>query len=138
MIITDDRWNDIVKATEAKIASWNASATKDKWGDTFSVTVRDSGGYVVLLTEHNHGSKRENRVVVREIATGELRRATVKKRRRRGLDQIVGFTIKTPDPKAWQSLPGKSADAAVRQLRLADFVVFISARHIPSDEARHT
>jgi hypothetical protein len=136
MIISDERWNDIIKATEAGIAKWNALVAKHKVPDKFSVKVRDEGGYSVLLTEHDDGYQREHRAVVREVATGEMRAAKVVKKRRKGVGVVItGFSIWRSDPttKWWKSLPNKSADDAVRQLKLTDFFVPISASVIPSE-----
>jgi hypothetical protein len=124
MIITDERWNDIIKATEANIAELNARAAEQKRLSRFSVTVRDSGPYSVLLTGHNG----DHHVVVREVATGEMRSANVVKKRRKGVGKVItGFSVRTPDPKAWKSLANKSAEDVVRQLKLTKFFIALGA-----------
>jgi hypothetical protein len=81
---------------------------------------------VALFTKHETGGgiRSEMKVVVREIATGEMRSAKV----RRDEGRVIGFVVSTPDPKAWKSLADKPADEVVRKIKLTDFVMFISAQ----------
>jgi len=129
MIISDDRWADIIKATEAGIARWNASAAKHKKPDKFSVRISETSGYCVLLTAHNNEWRTHYHAVAREIATGQMRAVNVFRK----THEIIGYKIKSSDPKAWKSLPNKSADAAVTQLRLCDFFLPISSKMIPAE-----
>jgi hypothetical protein len=125
MIITDEKWNDIIAETQARIDKWNESAQEHQKSDVFRIKVQDEGDYTVLLTEHlNNGDANDRKVVVREIATGEMRRAAIVKYRGR----VKGFKVWRPDPKAWRLLVDKPAAEIVRQLKLTRFLMLLSSR----------
>ena len=126
MLITDEKWNEIIAATKAAIDRWNTRAAERGRPDRFATDVVSTDRYVALTTKHNSGGgyPPEMKVVVREIATGEMRSAKV----RRDKGRVIGFMVTTPDPKAWKSLADKSGEEIERKLKLTNFVMFISAR----------
>jgi hypothetical protein len=121
MKITDEKWNEIIKATEAGIVRWNERAAERKLKDKFRVSKKDADGYSILLTEHNNGVHSDHHAVVREMGTGEMHAAKVIKRKK-GERWITGYEPK-PDPEEWRSLAYKSASDVVRALRLLDFLL---------------
>jgi hypothetical protein len=125
MIITNEKWNDIIVETRAKIDQWNENARKHQKSDVFRIKVDNhQDGLAILCTEHAAEDQRtEHKIVVREITTGEVRRATVVKRRGR----VTGFKVWKPDPKAWKSLAEKPAAEIVKQLKLTHFWMFLGA-----------
>jgi hypothetical protein len=130
MMISDERWNDIIAETRSRIDNWNARARERKLSDTFIIDVRDNGGYTCLLTRHSHNPENDMhwdaadyRLVVREIATGEVRSAKV--RRRKG--RVIGFEVRKPDPQAWQLLVDKSTTEIVKRFKLTNFILFIGS-----------
>jgi hypothetical protein len=134
MIITDEKWNDIVATTKAGIDKWKTRAADRHVKDNFTVANHDSGAYSILLTTHHDGFRREHCVVAREIATGELRTAKLIMKRRKGIGPVpVGYSIKTPDPKGWNGLANKSADAIVKKLGLLRYAIFISASFVAGE-----
>ena len=131
MKVSDEKWNEIVKETEAGIARWNAIAKERGLQDAFFSSIQETSGNSLLVTRYKHDSDRsfaadDVRAVAREIATGQLRPVRVKKYK----GGIVGFTVKPPS-KAWSaSLSEKPAAEIVKQLKLLDFFVIVSASHI--------
>jgi len=126
MVITDEKWNDIIAATKASIDRWRARAAEHGRPDRFYADVSNTDRFVALFTKHETGGgiRPEMKVVVREIATGEMRSAKV----RRDEGRVIGFVVSTPDPKAWKSLADKPADEIVRKIKLTGFVMFIRAQ----------
>jgi hypothetical protein len=120
MKITDEKWNEIISETQAGIARWNARAFHHGIEDTFSCFVERGEKFVVLFTRHTPG---EQKAVARELATGELRKATLAKQ-----DKRIRASIRTSDPKSWQKLADKPAAEIVRKLKLLNFVMFVSSR----------
>lgn len=114
MKITDEKWDEIITETQARIARWNARALEHGVEDTFTCDVERGEKYAVLITRHLPS---ERKAVARELATGELRKATTVTKR----GKLVGFSIKTPDPKAWRGLADKPAAEIVRKLKLTDY-----------------
>jgi hypothetical protein len=132
MIISNERWIDIIAATEVEIARWNDRAAEQGLPDKFSVTACDSDGFSILFTKHStecsyitergnreRSTEHRHRMVTREIATGELRAANVVTER----GQLIGFKVKPLDPKNWKSLADKSAADAVCRLGLLNFTL---------------
>jgi hypothetical protein len=124
MIITDEKWNDIIAETRAKIDQWNENARKHQRPDVFDITVRDSNGFNVLLTEHLTKYETERKIVVREITTGEMRRAKISKHRGR----VTGFRVWKSDPKAWQSLTDKPGAEIAKRLKLTNFLMILGSQ----------
>jgi hypothetical protein len=126
MIITDEKWNDIIAEARAGIDKWNENARKHQKSDVFRINVQDSNGFNVLLTEHLSNGYRESerKMVVREIATGEVRRATTSTHRGR----VTGFKVSKSDPKAWRSLADKPAAEIAKQLKLTRFLMVLDVR----------
>jgi hypothetical protein len=125
MLITDEKWNEIIAATKAAIDRWNASAAEKGRPDRFFVDTGKTDRFAMLSTKHDFGDgysgAPEMKLVVREIATGEMRSA--KFRRKRGT--VKGFVVTTPDPKAWKSLADKSGEEIERKLKLTDFIMIL-------------
>jgi hypothetical protein len=72
------------------------------------------------VTEHGDGSRTDRKAIARELASGEVRRAKAKAAKGK-----VNFTVQTPDPKAWRTLPAKPASEIVKNLGLTDFLLVI-------------
>jgi len=125
MIITDEKRDAIVAATRARIARWNASASKHGVDDRFCCDMLTNTEYVTLLTTHL-SQPADLRAVSRELATGELRSAKTVVRKGR----LVGFSIRKPDPKAWQKLADKPAEEIVRALKITGFTMFLGSRMV--------
>jgi hypothetical protein len=119
MIIDDKTWDAIVTATRAGIDRWNARAAENGVKDSFHCEVHTEKDIVVLLTRHAGGWNNRRKAVVRELATGELRRATPIFKR----DRLTSVSVHTSDPKGWQALAGKSASEIARGLKLTDFKI---------------
>lgn len=124
MRIETEKWNEIVDITKAKIADWNAHAKEHGKSDAFFADVQETGRFSVLFTQHRHGSCVDGKAVAREIATGEVRATKLKKGKG---GRVVGFVTRQPDPKSWHALADKPADVIVKQLKLTNFLMFISS-----------
>jgi hypothetical protein len=126
MIITDEKWNDIIAETRSSIDKWNENARKHQRPDVFRVNVQDSNGFNVLLTEHltNGYGGSERKIVVREIATGEMRRAKISKHRGR----VTGFRVWKSDPKVWRSLADKPGAEIAKRLKLTNFLMILGSQ----------
>jgi len=122
MIITEEKWNEIITATRAGIDKWKARAAECQCEDRFTVETYKSDNYSVLTTAHDDGWRGKRRAVARDMTTGEVRAATLIMKQRKGFGRVpVGVKIKQTDPKAWKSLADKSADEIKRGLGLTDF-----------------
>jgi hypothetical protein len=124
MHVTEDKWNAIITEARRRIDNWSAWAAERKTSDSFRCELVPANDYVLLLTTHDDGSgyQMERHAVAYKPATQEMKPAKpiVKKGR------VTGFQTKS-DPKAWASFAGKPADEIVKQLKLANFVMFLSA-----------
>jgi hypothetical protein len=132
MIITNEKWNDIIAETRTVIDKWNESARKHQKSDVFRIKVHDTDGYTDLLTEHVNGYQTERKIIAREIATGEMRRTTISKQR----GHITGFKMWRPDPQAWRSLANKPAAEIVKRLKLTNFLMILGSHvtHVVGSE----
>lgn len=127
MKIDDQKWNEIIAATQAGIEACKGRATK--YGVAEANIFRCEGilgpTHTVLMTEHRDcGYLMGRKAIARELASGEVRAAKAKVI---GKGKI-GFAVKTPDPKAWRSLADKPANEIVHKLKLTDFIIIHGAQ----------
>jgi hypothetical protein len=123
MIISEDKWNEIIKATEAKVDKWNASAKKSGVSDTFNIETEVTDRYCFIHTRHKTGGSSEHKVAARELATGQVWPAKIQRKKGRG----IGVMVTKRDPKAWATLADKPADVIVGKLGLSNFIMVIGA-----------
>jgi hypothetical protein len=118
MHIDDNKWNEIVKAVQAGIDRWNASAAKHKTKDVFRLTHSKTTTYSVIIAEHVGGPRK----ALLRNAAGEVRSTKIKTNKK---EQITGYTTRV---KNWKTLADKPAGEIVDKTNLLNFFVPISAR----------
>jgi hypothetical protein len=101
MIISNEKWDEIIAAVKAAIERWKVAAEKHQCTDLFSCEVLESSDYVVIITTHKDSWRGTYRkAVARSRNTGHMVAAKVRRR---------GVFVTTPDPKAWKALVDKPA-----------------------------
>jgi hypothetical protein len=123
MKLDEATWQEVIAAAQAGIDKWNASAKEKSLSDKFTLRTTSGEKFTYIITEHTVGQRvSERRMVARELATGELRKATPVK-----VKKGSGTQIKiTNGPKSWDKLAGKSPERIAGLLKLTDFLMLIS------------
>jgi hypothetical protein len=126
MIITDEKWQEIIAATRASIDRWNASARKHNRPDQFHMEVHRSGEFEVVVTEHrdSRGVGVERKCAMRKTATGEMHPSRTKNVGKNGFQTVM----KGGDPKSWARLADKPAAEIVKQLKITDFFMVLGSK----------
>jgi hypothetical protein len=126
MYVSNEKWAEIVAATQEKIANWNASAAKHALADTFECDEQQQSKHILLITKHKTGSGylTEHHALAWELETGEVRRTKLVLQKGR----VVSFKTSHPDPKSWQALANKTAAEMVKKLKLTDFLLLIGSK----------
>jgi hypothetical protein len=130
MIIDNETWGDIIAETRAGIDRWNTRAAEYGLKDSFRCIVRTGTDDAVLLTKHLPDG--DGKAVVRERATGKLRRAKLIVHN----GQLTGVSLSKSDPKGWHELAGKPVGEIVEELKLLDFLMADSASFISFETLR--
>jgi single-stranded DNA-binding protein len=114
------------------IKRWNATARERGRGDSLGMIWRDVDGFNVLVIEHwGGGNWAGKKAIAREIATGEMHKATVKTR----AFAVETLKVKETDPLRWKALAQKSAGDIVDALGLLDFVMVNDTQSVSGSEA---
>jgi hypothetical protein len=121
MTIDDAKWEEIVAATQARIAKLNAMARERRADSEFVCTVEPTtDGGAVLATMHKAPYGTKCKAVARD-KTGALSPVRIKRR------NALEFYTKPDRPKTWAKLAGRSADEIVTALGLTDYFVVIGS-----------
>lgn len=75
MYVRDEKWAEIIAITREHITSWKGKAVKHGLRDKFASSERPDGDYQLIVTHHQSRSGDDWRMLAREKATGEIRKA---------------------------------------------------------------
>jgi hypothetical protein len=124
MIISDEKWTEIINETKAGINMWSARAVEHGCDDSFSIEQHNTGVFSLIATMHR---SKYDQLEVKALAwngeTGEVRAA--KPMFKKGV--VIGFKMK-PVPKAWKSLTDKTAKEIVGKVGLLKFILILGSQ----------